>query len=45
MEKMYYAPQFIGPEYVFLQPAVRNYYVRRGYGAGAETFLDTWLAK
>jgi len=45
MEKMYYAPMFIGPEYVFLQPTVRNYYVRRGYGAGAESFLDMWLAK
>jgi peptide/nickel transport system substrate-binding protein len=45
MDKMYYAPMFIGPEYIFLQPWVRNYYVRRGYGAGTETFLDMWLAK
>lgn len=45
MDKMYYAPMFIGPEYVFHQPWVRNYYVRRGYGAGAESFLDYWLAK
>jgi len=45
MEKMYYAPMFIGPEYAFLQPHVRNYYVRRGYGAGAESFLEMWLAK
>jgi ABC-type oligopeptide transport system substrate-binding subunit len=45
MDKMYYAPMFIGPDYVFLQPYVRNYYARRGYGAGAETFLDMWLAK
>jgi ABC-type transport system substrate-binding protein len=44
-DKMYYAPMFIGPEYVFMQPHVRNYYVRRGYGAGAESFLDMWLAK
>lgn len=29
----------------FLQPSVRNYYQRRGYGAGAESFLDMWLAK
>lgn len=45
MEKMYYIPMFIGPNYTFLQPWVRNYYQRRGYGAGAESFLDMWLAK
>jgi peptide/nickel transport system substrate-binding protein len=45
MDKMYYAPMFIGPDYVFLQPQVRNYFVRRGYGAGVESFGDMWLAK
>lgn len=45
MDKMYYAPMFTGPEYAFLQPYVRNYYNRRGYGAGVETYGDTWLAK
>ncbi|HZQ37953.1 MAG TPA: hypothetical protein VFD32_18635, partial [Dehalococcoidia bacterium] len=43
IEKMYYVPQFIGPDYTFLQPWVRNYYARRGYGAGTESFLDMWL--
>jgi peptide/nickel transport system substrate-binding protein len=45
MDKVYYAPMFIGPDYIFLQPQVRNYYVRRGYGAGSESFLDLWLNK
>lgn len=45
MDKMYYAPMFIGPDYIFLQAPVRNYFVRRGYGAGIESFGDLWLAK
>lgn len=40
---MYYAPMFIGPDFTFLQPWVRNYYARRGYGAGSESFEDMWL--
>ncbi len=45
MDKMYYAPMFIGPDYTYLQPWVRNYYHRRGYGAGAESFVDMWINK
>jgi hypothetical protein len=40
---MYYAPTMYGPTYIFQQPWVRDYHARRGYGAGAETWLDMWL--
>jgi peptide/nickel transport system substrate-binding protein len=43
MDKMYYAPTMYGPTYIFQQPWVRDYHARRGYGAGAETWLDMWL--
>jgi peptide/nickel transport system substrate-binding protein len=45
MDKMYYIMMSYGPDYTFLQPWVRNYFARRGYGAAAESFLEMWLNK
>lgn len=45
MDKMYYPMMSYGPDYTFLQPWMRNYYARRGYGSGAESVLDMWLNK
>ena len=44
-DKMYYVTTFYGPLYQFLQPWLRGYYSNRGYGLGAERFLDMWLNK
>jgi ABC-type transport system substrate-binding protein len=42
-EKMYYAPGFIGPGFVALQPWVKGYKYSANYGSGTETGLDVWL--
>jgi len=42
-EKMYYAPGFIGPGFVGLQPWVKGYKYSANYGSGTETGLDAWL--
>ena len=42
-EKMYYAPGFIGPGFVALQPWVKGYKYSANYGSGTETGLGVWL--
>jgi len=44
-DKMYYAPGFIGPGFVALQPWVKGYKYSANYGSGTETGLDVWLDK
>lgn len=42
-ERMYYAPGFIGPGFIALQPWVKSYKYSANYGSYTETSLDVWL--
>lgn len=42
-EHMYYAPGFIGPGFIALQPWVKSYKYSANYGSYTETSLDMWL--
>jgi peptide/nickel transport system substrate-binding protein len=42
-ERMYYAPGFIGPGFIGIQPWVKGYKYSANYGSYTEAVLDLWL--